>query len=228
MKGNYVGANITRDDSWLLELAHIPDDIRHVEPALHQSRWFDYRHLLPAQATYRFAAEYDAAYRESYAQLRDYRDAEKARTLNNEDIFKGPDLLPMWRARQEADGIGCRYDFYLRFIFKRCWERRWPYLPRPNQLYGEEITLDAADAWKELCSASLQLAQSKRFLLLSYEGHPDQDSYHSYLVEQVRARVHPHLTLARLIYRENMLPAEVAERYFGKDAVQAAFIHFHS
>lgn len=228
MKGSYVGGKITRDDSWLLELAHIPDDMRQDESLLQTSRWFDQRHMLPAQATYRFAAEYQAAYRDSYAEMRDYRKAESATPLVHEDIFKGADLLPLWRARQEADRIGCRYDFYLRFVFRRCWDRGWHYLPRPNQLYGEELTLDVKDAWETLRKASLQLASEPRFRVGNYEGHPDQDSYHQYLIEQVKDRVQQHLVLARLIYREQMLPAEVAASHFGAGALNDAFIHFHS
>lgn len=221
-------SSLTRDDSWMLELAHIPAELREDEAALQSSRWFDYRHLLPAQATLLFATTYEEVYREKYAQLRDYRDAHKVAPLRGQDIFKSTDLLPLWRARQAADRIGCRYDFYLRFAFDRAWERGWAYMPRPNQLYGEDLVLDVADAWAELRRASLQLARSERFKMARYNGHPDQDAYHDYLIEQVRDREHPHLVLARLIYREKCLPAELAGEQFGSEVLRRAYLHFYS
>lgn len=222
MKTEYYGSDLSRDDLWLREVTLVPQDMRDEEAELMQTRWFDYRDLIPAQATYLFASRYEAMYRESYSMTRDYRDTNKVRPLLNPDVFKGSDLLSLWRARQAADRVGCKYDFYLRFAMRRFWDRGFSYLPRPNQLYGEELILDVADAWEQALQCSLQLAEQGRFKPEAYMGHPDQDAYHLYLVEQIKKREHQHMLLARLVYREKVLPVEVVGKHFSADVLKRA------
>lgn len=215
-------ASLTKDDSWILELSKIPQELRDEEPKLMQTRWFDYRHLLPAQATELFALTYVDVYRELYAQMQDMRIAGRVKPLLNDEIFESPDLLPFWRARQAADSIGCKYDFYLRFAFKRFWDRGWRYLPRPNQLYGEELILDIHDAWEEAKRCVLHLARLQRFQPGHYDGHPDQDAYHAYLIEQIKSREHQHMLLSRLVFREKVLPLDRAQNAFSADVLKRA------
>ena len=213
---------MTKNDAWLLEIAKIPQDLREPEPELLTRRWFDYRDLMPAQLTSLFANRYEVAYREAYARIMDARASENVSPLMGRDVFESPELLPIWRARQAADQIGCKYDFYLNFAFKRFFERGWRYMPRPNQLYGEELILDANEAWQETTRASLQLANRKRFLPEQYVGHPDQDAYYAYLVQQVAQREHRHMVLSRLVFREKILPLAVASEHFSADDLTRA------
>lgn len=222
MDKSHYGSTISRDDSWLLEIAHIPQELREQEAELGQSRWFDYRDLLPAQATYLFADFYDVVYREFYAMTRDYESAETVMTRIKEDVFASSELISFWRARQEADRIGCRYDFYLRFIFKRVWDRGHRMLPRPNQLYGEELVLDIKDAWEHTIAVTLQKASKPRFMQNAFVGHPDQTAYYTYLVEQIKKREHPYMLLARLVFKEKVLPEKIAGEHFGGDVLNRA------
>lgn len=222
MKVGFHVSSLTNDDSWLIEVAKVPQELRDDEPELMQTRWFDYRDLLPAQATYAFAEQYDIAYREAYARTRDYRDAGKIRPIVTLDISEGSDFLSFWRARQAADKIGCKYDFYLRFVMNRFLERGWKYLPRPNQLYGEELVMDIADAWVEVLRCSLQLAMQPRFGAGEYVEHPDQDAYHLFLVEQIKKREHRYMLIARLVFKEGVLPVAVASRFFSIDDLNRA------
>lgn len=219
----YFGADITRDDSWALEIAHIPQSMREEEPALQNSRWFDYRHLLPAQATYLFANRYEEIGREVFGQTRDISAAAQFKMLSYDDIFASNEILNFWRARQAADRIGCKYDFYIRMVFHRHWHRGFKFFPRPNQLYSEEIELDAKDAWKIETRGSLQLAKLDRFKNEFFVGHPDQVAYHSYLIEQVENRAHRHMILGRMVFKEKILPLEIAGRAFGADEIRRAF-----
>lgn len=215
-------STLTKDDSWVIELSVIPPELREDEAELMQKRWFDYRDLLPAQATELFANTYVEIYRDMYGAFIDIRDAEEIKPLTGVDLFESPDLLPFWRARQAADSLGCKYDFYLRFAFKRFVERGWRYFPRPNQLYGEELVLDIADSWEEAKRCMLYLAKSYRFDPAGYFGHPDQDAYHAYLVEQIKAREHQHMLLARLVFKEGVLPLERAQNEFSADVLKRA------
>lgn len=212
-----------RDDMWLLEIAKIPEELRAQEAELMVSRrWFDYRHMLPTEATTHFTEEYDRIYREYYAMTRDKDSADEAMTRVVADLWKGSDLIAMWRARQGADRIGCKYEFLLRFCFRRFWERGHTYLPRPNQFYGEEMLLDANDAWQAHLAGSLELAKHERFRLDAYVGHPDQVAYHTFLVEQIKKREHHHMLLARLVFKEKVLPEEVAGEHFGAEVINRA------
>lgn len=213
---------LSRDDSWLLEITKVDQELRDEEAALMQTRWFDYRHLLPAQATYLFADVYCEIYRELYAQTRDYRKADDIEPLMTADIFQSSELIPLWRARQAADRIGCRYRFFLTQAFHRIWNRGHRYLPRPNQLYGEELWMDIQDQWRESQKHTLQLAESPFFRNEAYRGHPNQDAYHAYLIEQIKKREHKHMPLARLIVREKMLPIEVAANHFNDALIRKA------
>lgn len=221
MKGVFR-RTITRDDAWLLEIAKIPQEMRDEEAALMQSRWFDYRSLLPAQATLLFSRLYVKLYREYFAKTRDADTAANVVPLIHRDLFESPDLLPFWSARQAADQIGCRYEFYIDFAFARFLERGFRYMPRPNQLYGEAMVLDIYSAWEELKKCTLQLAKTPRFKAGSYTGHPDQDAYHAYLVEQVKAREHRYMFLARLVYRDGVLPVKIAEAHFSEEELRRA------
>ena len=104
----------------------------------------------------------------------------------------------------------------------RCWERGWSYIPRPNQLYSEELRLDIADSWAKERSSSLQLANQLRFKTESYVGHPDQDAYHRYLFDEIQKREHKHLAIARVVYKEKMLSEELAASRFGSDLMLRA------
>jgi hypothetical protein len=222
-----IGKELTRDDSWILEIAKIPSDLREKEPALLQTRWFDYRHLSPANLTYLFVERYDTVYREFYSKTRDQLSSENIQVLMFKDVFESNELLCFWNARQAADEIGCDYDFYIRAAMKRSWDRHWKYIPRPNQLYGEELVLDIKDDWTNQLNHNLKLATNPRFKNDNYVGHPDQIAYHKYLIAQVKARVQSHMILARLMLKEQCLPEHIVYGYFTDSEVKRALSHYN-
>ena len=219
----YISANSTKDDLWVFELAHITEEMRIEEPALRQSRWFDYRQKLPIECTQIFADTYCKLYREMYATLRDYEYAEKI----TGNLSQG-DLMSLWQARQAADRMGCPYEFYIRYAMTRTFERCWKYIPRPNQIYNEELYLDGIDLWEKTKREILFLANSDYFKNQSYNGHPDQHAYHAYLIQMVKFRPVPEMILTRLIFREQCLTEELAVKHFGSDVVGAARKHFYA
>ena len=220
---NFISKDSTRDDIWLYELAHIPEELRLAEPELRQTRWFDYRNKLPMELTQIFAQQYCELYREMYATTRDYEYAEQV-TGN----LTQSDLSSLWLARQAADRIGCPYGFYIRFTMKRTFERYWKYLPRPNQLYNEELILDAKDVWESTKKDILFLAEGSFYKSQNFKGHPDQCDYHDYLIQNVKNRAVPEMILTRLIFREKCLPEELAVKHFGEVAIKAVSRHFYA
>ena len=222
MLTDYFGNNLSQREYWMAEMA-IHEQHREDEAGLQQSRWFDYRNMLPAQATYLFAAIYRQEYLEAYKRQVDIRTVDQVCPLPP-DVFKSGEITSIWLARREADRIGCKYEFYLRIAFARFAERGWKNLPRPNQLYAEELTLDIADAWRRRCREVLQLAESPFFACDAYVAHPEQDAYHAWVVGQIKMREHKHLALAHVL-KNNVLPLELAGKEFGVDLIKRA-CHF--
>lgn len=218
---DYFGKDLTPKESWALELSCIHPSHREDEAALRESRWFDYRNLLPAQATYLFAAQYRQEFAEAYKRIVDIRTVGIAKAFSPEDVFKSSELVAIWLARREADRLGCKYDFYLHYIFNRYAERGWKTLPRPNQLYAEEVVLDIRDAWERRCREVMQTAVTPFFSTDNYVGHPDQDAYHAWVVKQIKSREHKHLALATVL-KQKILPLELAGREFGVDLLNRA------
>jgi hypothetical protein len=220
----YHGSGKSRNEYQALAVTKIPQHIRENEAELRTSRWFDYRFMTPAEATYLFAAEYRHAYIEAFKRTRDIRTADKVRPFSPDDIFESKELTAMWQARQAADMIGCRYEFFLRFAFLRFEHRGWRFFPRANQLSPEELVLDIRDAWATECRASLQVAQLPIYRAEAYAGVPEQDEYHEWLCGQVKHREHPHLALSRLVYSDPILPEQVAEKHFSAEILKRAKI----
>lgn len=210
-------------ETWQFEIEKIPAELRELEPDLMQTRWFDYRRMTPLEATKLFALLYNIEYRNRAAMMRDLERAamqrDQLKGLENETSVN---LLSAWRSRQAADRIGCRYEFYIRYAFKRTFENLWRYIPRINQLYNEDLATDIATQWELESRVSLQLASDPFFKTDRYVGHPDQLAYHQYLINEARRREHPHMMLARVVYREKMLPAELVVESFGPDVLRRA------
>lgn len=217
----YYGNDLSKTEYWTLEMNRIHERHRIDEAELLLSRWYDYRMMSAAQVTYLFAAQYAHEYIECYKRTRDIRTADEITPFAPEDIFASKELIPMWLARQEADRIGCKYDFYLRLAFDRFADRGWRNIPRPNQLYGEELVLDIRDAWKRRCSDLIQFAENSFFTEVAYVAHPDQDAYHVWLVEQIKQRGHHHLALSRVL-KDKILPLELIEREFSEEVIKRA------
>lgn len=203
---------------WSAEIEHIPAEVRRLEAELYQTRWFDYWGLLPLQATHKFALAYCQAYQDAYAHSYDLEASRHQKPLRVDSLIGSPDLVALTRARQAADSFGCKYEYYLSRAFKRCFERCWRYLPRPNQLYSEELVMDVRDQWEADKAQSLQLASPA----VNDCAHPAHDAYHLYLVEQIKNRGEPVGVIARLVYRAHLLPEHVAQEHFSAELMERA------
>lgn len=209
------------------EMRFIPSEFRDIEPDLYASKWFDYRRMIPSKATLLFAREYARIYRSQFAKIQDLERAAEITIFGvGQDIFASNSLIHFWRARQEADRIGCRYSYYIRFAFDRAFDRGWRYLPRPNQLYSEDLSTDIELGWFHTQRQILQLADNPVYFAKNYKQTPDQDDYYLYLVQQVKNRSVPEYLLARLVHKAKILPLEFAQKHFSNDLLERAlFCH---
>lgn len=217
----YFGDNLTPDAYELIALRQISFALRDRESGLFAKKWFDCRHMAPAQATYLFAHEYQQAVRRLYASTRDVVTAAEKRAFEPDDIFKSSEATAMWRARQAFDALGCRYAWGLDFALKRSIDRGWHYFPRPNQLYAQDLLLDLRDAWVKHCVDIFEPVKGERFRIENFHDHPDQVALQTWLADQVKRRPRPQMLLSRL-FKERLLSEALALKVFGEEVVQQA------
>tara|TARA_B100002049_G_scaffold236750_1_gene224415 strand:+ start:3166 stop:3855 length:690 start_codon:yes stop_codon:yes gene_type:complete len=195
------------------------------EPALFESKWFDYRSLHPVHATELFAECYREAYRRIAAERIDYIDGLKNSGIKPGGLFDltKTQATGLWRARQSADSLGCRYDFYTLTALRWCEDRHWDRVPRPNQLYSEALVEHVSFRWRLYSAQCLQLAQDGRFTQLTPDRLDSQQrAYVDYLVAQVHDRVHPELAVHSLVTRYSTFTPELARQEFGSELFERA------
>lgn len=147
------------DKSWVeceaLRTQHIAPNLSELEPALFNSKWFDYRYLHPTQATYLFAHWYKDAMKRAMRRRTDlYKAAawsvfpkvkvvgesgeflkKKAVTLDYMDC--SPTYITgMWRARQAADKYGVPYQTFCAGALQFHEKQKWARYPLPTALYS--------------------------------------------------------------------------------------------
>ncbi len=213
----------SKRDYWILEMSHIHASHRANEARFQSQRWFDYKRMTGAEATYLFADNYSLEYQDCYKRTRDIRTVDAVTPFSPDDVFQSSDLTSMWLARQGADSIGCKYTFYLNHIFEVFASRGWKNLPRPNQLYSEELVISVNTAWNHRCMVILQLAEQPFFFAESYVGHPDQVAYYDYLISSINKRESKHYALSSVL-RKKILPTELAIEAFGQDTYKKALL----
>jgi hypothetical protein len=219
----YIGDSLTNQEYWLLEINNIHEDHRIDEAEIQSKRWFDYRRITSAQATYLFAHLYSQIYIEFYKRTVDIRTVDTARAFTPDDIFQSKDLTSLWLARQAADQIGCKYEFYLRVVFEIFISRGWKHLPRPNQIYSEELSIDISRLWEKRCIDILQIADNPFYLESSYISHPDQNNYYEWLASHIKLKEQKHFILSGVM-KQKILPYELALQFFGVDTCKRALM----
>jgi hypothetical protein len=220
----FVGDDLTCDQLELRSLKLDPIH-REGEAALMRSRWFDYRQLHPAAATYLFAELYRRETKSFYAEVVDERSVEDCRAFAPDDIFFSRDLTAMWLARRFCDEHGYPYPFVLRFARDRFFSRTQHNFPRPNQLYGEELELDLKVAWAERRQRMIIHASHPHFKASAFKGEVAQAQHIKFVIDQIKARPAPwHKLIARLIH-EDVLSAQISTSHFGATVTDVAEGH---
>lgn len=202
----------------------IPSHLLEKEKELNKVKWFDYRKLNNVASTSLFFLLYLKVYREFFAKEFDVDDAvnQIPDFCDESGEVNMTTRLFFWVARQTADSLGCKYEFFIRTAFKRVYEFGWSYLPTPEQMTSMDAVEDIKDAWNDWKKVSLQLASNPCFLAKAYCGLPEQNAYHDYLVEQVNSRVQRTYMIARVVYQEKLIPIGKAEELFGKEELDSA------
>lgn len=189
------------------------------ECGLFASKWWDYRHQHPVNATVFFAEAYKDAYRKMSV-LRGGKDEIRTGVTDGK-LFQHPPgtIKGLWKARQAADRIGCPYHVFTSFALDHLDRSGWIRLPRPNQLYSNDLLREIQAHWDDLQRWSLQTANDAYYLACNFDGDEVQLDYQNYLVEQCKRRHHSEYSVGTLINR-GILVEQIAVDHFGAQVVE--------
>lgn len=193
-----------------------------LELNLFSSKWFDYRFMHPVHATYRYAADYDRAFRQMYAANFDRRASEFYRIFKTDDIFaaRTPWLTGLWKGRQVADALGMPYPIYLSMAFDRVtryWKQAFPPQPGHVNPQNEGDVAELAEKWTAHQAANLIHGTHPLFHNDNYTGAPAQNAHHEWLFEQMMLRENPAPILAQLVYSKGLLPSQKVRSRLGDE-----------
>jgi len=214
--------DIPREDPIDDELAVFPfiqKDALALELDLFATKWFDYRHLTPWQATRLYIDQYQVVYRRVYARHFDRERAEHIKVLTLDDVIEGIKnpldakrytkskrmLSAGWSGRQMADLMGIPYEIYIELAFEfrlRFWNQS--YLPQPQHLYNERDVERIQERWEEMQASLLYVSQHPAYNTANYCGAAYQHDYHEWLFRQAEYRPDPAYLLAGFVKNEQL------------------------
>lgn len=192
------------------------------EADLLHTRWWDYRLAHPVRLTYLYAHHYLMQTRRWAACFQDVQTADEVRAFTPDDVFMGREATPMWLARRCADKIGAPYDWVLQFVQPRALERKFHRFPRPNQLYGEDLAIDLAAAWKEWTATKLSYSRHPFYQAKNFSGHPLQLAHRDDLIAQIKRRAAPHQGLLAGTFAAGALTPQQVSEHFDSRTVERA------
>jgi hypothetical protein len=214
--------------------AFIPKKVKDFDFGLFQTKWFDYRHMSPLEATLAYVDAYGPVYRRIYSQQMDHEAAKHIHHVDGDQIRKGlvenctktkRSFTGYWKGRQVADALGMPYDDYISLAMNarmRHWKRK--HLPRPEHLYHEWDVEKVQNSWIEMQSTRLYVSEHPAYMVENFVGTGPQNDYHEWLFAQAGLRQNRAFVLARFI-REGRMPFD---KVMGRvDAEEFEYVRYH-
>lgn len=207
---------------------HISKKLLAHEKELFGTKWFDYRFMTPFEATMKYVDDFVAVGRMIYRREFDLERSQHIHIMSSMmlrrklstglDVKTKAALTGYWRGRQVADALCMPYFEYINLALTyrmRMWQRT--YLPKPSQLYGEEIVEKIQARWEEQMQSSFYYSDHHAYLGQNYVGLPAQNDYHEFLFKQAEGTTNKWYHIARFV-NEGILPIQKVEaRMLGDD-----------
>ena len=192
------------------------------EAGLFKTKWYDYRGIHYLAATAWYAECFKREYGKAVVRWIDHQAGTRT-GLAAHSLFdlSSMDITALVKGRQAADEMGIPYEVYLRAALDRGLLNGNARMPRPSQLYSQEMREAAASHWLEETHDRLYLPRDPFYSAVNYRGHPDQDDYYAWLGSKLRQRAAPQFALCRMVFSEQILPAVIAERDFPEQFAKA-------
>lgn len=219
-----------------LALRFIPLKLLQEEAALNQTKFWDYRHLHPSQATQLYAQCYVAALKRAVSRRTDLWKGLMMKGMKTDTIFElEPRLITgFWKGRQMADRIGCPYDFYCEHAMIFADKARMRFLPSSQQMYCltvperlqglPSLVEYIIERWVERTRYSSFYASTDAYLSVNYEGGSDQIDYLNFMLGKVRRSTIPEGVLSSLMEKGQINEAQIMTAFprSGRDLLSRA------
>jgi hypothetical protein len=193
----------------IFALTHIDPEVLAVELECFSLKWFDYRHLHPAQATQYFGRIFNKIRAEVHGREIDESESKwMARYAHSFrlDTQSPRNIKGFWRARQVADLIGMKYEVFCRAAINYLRSQRsWSRIPSPSQLYSKEVTQACVTAWEHELKAQIMHPRSK--LLMADSEAWFKPEFDQWYIKQIRERSNWRELLANAV-REGILTVQ--------------------
>jgi hypothetical protein len=198
-----------------LTVENIPSKYWQREPELYEGKWWDYRMMHPMQATYHFVDAYKRAYKAAFARRSDSEGAKWLKVFAKDDFLEGASSTrtALWLARQQADEIGCPYDFFCTRAMHYAERRDWAMLPRPQAMYSIKPMFDndltiaqhVERLWASKCSTELMHSGSDFYKTDHFINNIHQRQHRRMLMEYLIRVPNKALMLSTLVYEQQLL-----------------------
>ncbi len=223
LQGGFYGSELDAAQADIATVQHIQPKLLKNEAELMRKKWFDYRRMHPAVATYMFVSEYVKAFKRMTAEAFDVDRAQYVKGMKEVDFMDSRERNTFWKLRQKADECGVRYDFFMRTAMRWCLSNGWNQPPRPSQIYAnDDMIVAILDAWELECRAKLQYPEDPHFRTENWTGSVDQVAYEEWLIERIKSKRNPAFSLNAAIYEMGVLRIEAALQHFPTATVEAA------
>lgn len=217
-------------------LKFIRKEFQEFDLGLYATKWFDYRHMTPLQATRLYIEKFSEAYKTAFRREIDHERGQFVRGLDLDQMLTGlgqgatkhkANFIGCWRGRQVADALGMPYEIYLDLAISyrlRRWNRTT--LPRPCHLYHEYDVEKIQLRWEEMQAAQIYTSSHPAYLVQNYQNIPHQNDYHEWLFKQAAMRSNAPFYLAAFVENDQLFMNKIEAR-FGADAIEQVESYLH-
>ncbi len=234
--GCFPGSTAPAVRAEALIASHVPK--KHIKDVaqIMEMAWWDYRRMAPGHNFMLFAHTYYNAFRRAAGKILAHRT-----TWNSDDNhvgligpgqmrFTANDIFDrdqrhitgMWRAMLASNSLGIPYDWFCRLGFEVAIDHKWQRLPQPFQLYGEKMGAKILDRWEVVRFDRLILAKHPMFHEKNYGGLPIQDSYRSWLIDEIGDQKRKVPAVMNAVFTARHIPEDLARQAFSSSVVNRA------
>lgn len=180
-----------------LQYEHLATKWSQYELGLYSTKWFDYRHLHPLEATATYMDAWNSVQPAIYDEYFGRNTNRRFKYPLGKDIAIDLEcdekarkhIKGCWRGRQCADALCMPYPDYIRAALEmrlKGWKQR--FFPPATMLYKPEIVDKVEARWEEMRQTRLYFPNNWRYKTAHYVGTPHQKDCHQFLVDQARSR----------------------------------------